>query len=253
MEIILDVQGFIQDRNRFVPKELASIPIRRLETDVSSVGCNIKCCLFYPPCEWSKLSAQTKTINAWMIRNTHRLPWDCGELAYQTVLRELNAMVSPASRVYVWGPEKKRWIEETIGHSKPVIDLSAWGCPSPQKLYIKVLECADHANYQIEPKRYHASDNTPRYLCAVENVQRLKLWFIKHQDKNLNYDCTSEDDDDDNSSAGCCENDSSRSNNIKNRSYDTVDYKNKLTIKRRKQRLLHYTRRWWWWIYVYEK
>ena len=73
MEYVVDLPGFQRPINEFVIKELAIIS---LNYDVPPIVF-----LFGPPIPWSDLPAKYKSVNLWLERNYHHLPWSAGELS----------------------------------------------------------------------------------------------------------------------------------------------------------------------------
>ena len=92
MEYVVDLQGFQRPINEFVVKELAIIS---LNDDVPPIVF-----LFGPPIPWSDLPAKYNSVNLWLERNYHHLPWSAGELSYNDVGNVLRSALHDASTVY---------------------------------------------------------------------------------------------------------------------------------------------------------
>ena len=71
------VMEFQRPINEFAVKELAIIS---LNYDVPPIVF-----LFGSPIPWSDLPAKYKSVNLWLERNYHHLPWSAGELSYNDV------------------------------------------------------------------------------------------------------------------------------------------------------------------------
>ena len=123
MKYIVDVQGFIRPMNVFTFKEVA---ITALEEDAVPFVY-----FFKPPYEWNSLSNKYKCANDWLTRNFHGLFWADGEIIYSDVKEVLQSVLKDATKVYVKGLEKKKWMSQLIPN---VYNLEDLGCPSLFKL-----------------------------------------------------------------------------------------------------------------------
>ncbi|KAH0534991.1 hypothetical protein KQX54_011461 [Cotesia glomerata] len=145
-EIIVDVQGFKMSNNRFVVKELAAITINKTPDQSSILYVKI----FKPPCKWNH-----------------------GSITYDNVEDVLNIIVRDYQCIYVKGCEKQKWVKSFCSTTKQVIDLESLGCPSINKLP-NILKREQHQGSE------HSDILYDDYHCAMENVQRLKIWFLEN-------------------------------------------------------------------------
>ena len=123
MEYIVDVQGFKRPFNAFTFKEIA---ITEVTDDVMPVVY-----LFDPPYQWTSLPKKFQCENSWLTRNYHGLHWEAGEIPYADVQEVVRHKFRHASKVYVKGLEKKKWIESFVPY---VYNLEDFGCPSLKNL-----------------------------------------------------------------------------------------------------------------------
>lgn len=160
MTLIVDVQGFKTDENRFIFKEIAFISF--YEDNL------IKSYLLKPPFPWSHLSARYKSSNAWLIRNFHGLPWYSGNVSYN-FLHEGIEELNQTETVYVKGSEKRAWLLTTFPNIKYVLDFDDLGCPSLVQL--------QKNNRNIQSCSSHCVVKGTVSNCAVRNVKLLKCWL----------------------------------------------------------------------------
>lgn len=158
---LIDIQGFHQQANRFVVKELA---VQALRTNESA------CVLFQPPFEWTNLPASCKATNSLLMRNFHGLTWDIGFISYFDILTTIEKLTEGGTVLFVKGLQKKKWLQ--LYTDKLVINLEDLGCPKIQDGYPddNDEECWIHQEHSlIQP-----------YACAYRNCQRFRTWFKKY-------------------------------------------------------------------------
>lgn len=154
MEYLVDTQGFQQPINEFVLKELATIP---LHVDLQPMVF-----LFKPPTDWCDLPAKYKSVNLWLERNYHHLPWTSGELPYEDVENVLRSVLHNASTVYVKGEQKKKWLEQFGFNVRDIID-----CPSLKTFHSENVATTCPHHHDLAVKTH----------CALRNVQLLKKFL----------------------------------------------------------------------------
>lgn len=143
--------------NAFTFKEIA---ITALEEDaVPTVY------LFEPPYSWGSLPGRYKSENSWVTRNYHGIPWEAGEIPYADVQEVLRSVLEGASKIYIKGLEKKKWLGRLVPH---VYNLEDLGCPSLSKMRIYDKYCT-----------HHTLCANP--VCAAANVEILKKWFLNRK------------------------------------------------------------------------
>lgn len=106
MECIVDLQGFKRSLNEFVFKEVAILAAQ--DDAVPTVY------YYQPPCSWGSLSAESKSSNIWLKYNLHGLSWDNGKVPYDKLHDTLEVALKDATKIYVKGFEKMRWLQEVL-------------------------------------------------------------------------------------------------------------------------------------------
>ena len=157
IEYVIDVQGFKRAYNEFVFKELAVVP---LGEDVQPTVY-----LFDPPHDWSFLAPRYKCENSWLTRNYHGIHWQDGEIPYEEFQEILKSSVRGASKIYVKGLDKQKWLQNIISRVCNIEDLD---CPSLAKLHIQKETPCSHHNLNI----------CRNSNCAVLNAIALKRWLL---------------------------------------------------------------------------
>lgn len=152
MELILDFQGFKDNNNQFVIKELAL---------VSMDGRCMQHWLVRSPFQFNNLDPKYKRQSNWNTANYHGISWDHGDITIQDLHRHLAPMLD-GSVVYVKGLEKCKYIQEFFG-SCYVFDLEDY--PSLRKLEDAGIYCFYHKN--------------ANFCCSLNNVLRLFKYYYK--------------------------------------------------------------------------
>lgn len=150
----MDTQGFQQPINEFVIKELAIVP---LNYDLQPM-----IFMFKAPMAWWDLPAKYKSVNLWLERNYHHLPWSSGELPYSEIENVLRSVLHNASTIYVKGEQKKKWLEQFGFNVSDIIN-----CPSLKQLHMEKvpMSCPHHNDLAVKTR------------CALQNVQLLKKFL----------------------------------------------------------------------------
>lgn len=158
MEFILDFQGFKNQNNDFIIKELAII-----STDEHIYELQ----LFEPPCEFNTLPEDIQTQVMWLEKCHHGLFWGSGSKEYNK-LKDVFKGIDIKGKVYVKGTEKQKFIAELLSDFEvQVINLEDLGCPK-----ISVLRQQNQLS-ALKPCVFnHSSVN-----CAYINVHVLLYWY----------------------------------------------------------------------------
>lgn len=165
MEIFFDIQGM---SDSYSGSDRGEIAVQRL-TD-SSIASTIA--IFDPPCSWTSLSPENKSVNVWCYRNCHGTCAKSGNVKYRKLVTRLFETARDVSYIYVKGKEKKKWLESVMGKYKPIIDLENWGCPPLQTIDVMMPLSSSH------PLRHSSTFTT---FCSVVNVARMRKWYIENK------------------------------------------------------------------------
>lgn len=140
--MILDIQGFKIENNKFIVKELAAYDGKKI--------CHF---IFRAPFSEKLLPPNIQKQNLWLTKNHHGLRWEEGVIPYfrlKSIIEELSRHSVP---IYVKGREKADFIRTFIKSEN-------------------VLEFAEHPKLQsYNPKCLYHSLNS--CICALSNVYKL--------------------------------------------------------------------------------
>lgn len=152
MEFIVDIQGFTSN-GEFIPKEIAIL---------SKSGNKLQHYILEPPVSWNDLSKACKKEANWLLRHYHGLYWDSGCGKFKETLALVTDILSPASKIYVKGLRKKKYLENQINlpTSVEVIDLIQY--PSLKTANFTHFTCFEHSS---------------PYMCALRNVFVIQNWL----------------------------------------------------------------------------
>lgn len=154
-DFFVDLQGFKDNENRFIVKELAIAT-----EDYTNVF------LVKPPYPYKKLTVDEKKHVNWIERKRGIL-WCEGYINYGE-FKKLVHNILDNKKVIVKGEEKIKWLGELCSNCI-IIDFGSRGCPNLSKLNKKFdtteanLNCSYHSNY-----------------CALKNVICLRKWYVEN-------------------------------------------------------------------------
>lgn len=146
--IILDFQGFTNDANKFIIKELASYD-----------GNNFFHTVFKPPYPLETLSRKSQYTIYWLTNNHHGLRWDIGNTPYSSLPNILNQLTCSKATVYIKGLEKSK-------HIQKLIDSQVEELPERPALIKSTPKC-----------KYH---NIEFCICSLTNVFTMYDLFFKN-------------------------------------------------------------------------
>lgn len=146
MNLVLDVQCFKRENNKFIVKELAGYDGERI--------CHF---VFKPPFPFNMLSNDLQKQAWWLTKNHHCIEWSSGSTPLHLFGNILQDLTEPADRVYVKGREKAIYLQQFI--SKSVIEL-----------------CEEPALSKNPPRCFYHLNNY--CMCALSNVFYLYDNFI---------------------------------------------------------------------------
>lgn len=139
--LVLDVQGFKLENNKFIPKELAAYDGNKI--------CHY---VFKPPFDIRFLPSHLRKQADWLMKNHHSILWNDGFTPIHKFSNIMKNLTEQVDQVYVKGTEKMQYIKKYT--LNPVIDLG--DDPPLQK---EKPHCFYHSN--------------PICICALTNVYYL--------------------------------------------------------------------------------
>lgn len=151
MSVIVDVQGFKNEHNDFIPKEIAIMSKN-----------HVLVLLIKPPYPFFNLTRKERLQVAWIERNRGIL-WNEGFVPYF----EYNALILDFvkdKRIYTKGGEKVLWLKKIL-KNESIYNLEDMNCPKLETLYKNYSTSSD-----IQSCIYH------RNICAFKNVTCLRKW-----------------------------------------------------------------------------
>lgn len=171
--ILVDVQGFKDNTNRFIVKEIS------VETKNLQFHDIIKS----PAIVQKNLDKKHRRESKWLTENYHGFSWEDGYIT----LNELRQTLYPIfnnnnAQIFVKGEEKTKWIKAIMGNDE-------LKCKNVENEDFNVLP-EEKAKCWACFKHKHITD-TSKIHCALENVKVLKKWFMRHKSSNKSeQNCT---------------------------------------------------------------
>ena len=148
-QLVVDVQGFKIENNKFIPKELAAYDGRKI--------CHY---VFKPPFDLNQLPPNLIKEANWLMTNHHCIPWFEGFTPLHKFCDIIKNLTEDIDNVYVKGKEKCEYIRKYS--LKPVIELDE--NPPLQK---------------SESSCFYHSQTT--CICALTNVNFLYRHFLMNE------------------------------------------------------------------------
>lgn len=150
MDLLLDFQGFKDNCNHFIIKELSI---------VSKDGKYIQHWIVKSPFPYSVLDYQRKKCCYWNTKYYHGISWDAGDITCQDLHHVLTDILKDCC-VFVKGKEKAEYIQEHFTNCY-VFELEDF--PSMKSLRDPGQYCFHHRQYN--------------FTCALNNVLRLLKFY----------------------------------------------------------------------------
>lgn len=138
MRLVLDVQGFKDEHNKFIPKELATY-------DGNRIGHYV----FKQPFPLRLLSPDLHKQALWLMKNYHCINWNVGYTPLHYFSTIINELTRDATFVFIKGGEKVDYIKKYC--TKPIVELN-----EKPLLHLSTPKCFFHTK-------------TPA-MCALYNV-----------------------------------------------------------------------------------
>jgi len=160
MDIVIDIQGFRNADEKFIPKEVAVVAI-----NATIIGHWI----MMPPCPFSDLSERVRRENNWLSRNYHGIEWFDGEGNLKYFTLQLREITRQARYIYTRGQEKTRYLRELL--SRNVYNLEGISPP------FKELPDGEEGGQRCT---HHGFRTKAKFLCALRNAYKLKHWLVQN-------------------------------------------------------------------------
>lgn len=165
MSVIVDVQGFKTDSNKFILKEIA------MQCSDERDNTNVLVLLFKPPFPFYELTKTERRQVSWIERN-RGIYWNQGFLPYKEHANVIANMFMGKERIFTKGEEKVKWIKELLcdyNIKNCVYNLEDKNCINFLQLYKEYEQEND-----IISCVYHSK------ICALKNVLCLRKWYNKN-------------------------------------------------------------------------
>lgn len=169
MDFIIEMQGFKNSENIFVPKEVSVLSINK------SFFAHW---IIMPSCNFCDLPANIRKQNNWQTLHTHGIEWFEGEVPEKHLFANLRELSKMARKLYSYGQEKVTILEQIM--AREVINLEDdKSCPSFEDLPSSDAYCILHC----------MKSSGREFKCALNDATRLKKWLEPLKDNPLNIEC----------------------------------------------------------------
>ena len=165
MEYVIDFQGFHDDADNFILKEVC---IQSVENG-KLLG-ERKQFLLLPPFDFKYLSDSKKKEVNYLKNCYHKFTWNCGLQEYDEIY-SIFKNLTDIRCIYVKGSEKKKVLEKEFNSHIKIIDLETLNCPSLSVLKQRYRLCDNCVNCPF----MHNTQN-----CSVYHVYLLTKWILHY-------------------------------------------------------------------------
>ena len=161
MDFVIDVQGFKDANHEFLPKEVSIIS---LQDNVAGHW------IIAPPCPYEELPEDVKSSNDYISRRMLGIQWFDGEVSLRKLRHHLYNVARKASRIYVRGDRKARYIESIM--ARKIINLEDYSPSTSFAELQKQFKCDQVCCF-------HAcrGDEYKNQFCTVRRSHVLKQWL----------------------------------------------------------------------------
>jgi len=158
---VIDIQGFKTLLNEFVMKEVCIVGVHSgkvYHIFVKSPVCYENLC--------EKLKSRVNYITKYI----HGIYWNSGSVDENTVVEILQKTVKNASRVYIKGSERVKFLKNLLNNTIPVVDLDIFNFDG---------------NYKIKQVNFscYYNERHSNLRCALKNACTYKRWLLNHLEK----------------------------------------------------------------------
>lgn len=153
MSAIVDVQGFKDNQNKFIVKEIAILTSEN----------KFQHFIFQPPFAFKDLTNEAKKQVKWVKNNLHGFDWYDGYIPYHHLYTIVPTLLH-GKTIFVKGQEKIEWIKEFVTENIYIVDVEdELECPklSWLKFVNQNISCISHKG-----------------LCALQNVFNIKNFLV---------------------------------------------------------------------------
>lgn len=158
MDIVIDIQGFRDVNDKFIPKEVAVVAI-----NAPIVGHWI----MMPPHPFGELPERVRQENNWLTRNYHGIEWYDGEANPKYFTLQMREITRNTRYIYVRGNEKARYLQNLL--SRNIYNLEGI---SPA--FKNLLPEEERGRYCS----HHGFRKFGIFHCALRNAYKLKRWLV---------------------------------------------------------------------------
>lgn len=165
MDIFIDIQGFLDENDKFVPKEVAVL---------ASKNEFIGHWIVKPTFPFQGLSDEIKKRNNWLTIHHHGIEWFEGETSINALNHFLQTIVTPCVNIYTRGRDKRKYLQMIT--SREIIDLEQDPlCPSYANMEnTESTMCHAHVTKHFRSFK--------KFSCALNNVYKLRSWIGNKND-----------------------------------------------------------------------
>ena len=167
--VVLDLQGFKDNDNQFILKEVCVVEVNTSQLLLHHIAC--------PPYDRDQLNQERLRESFWATKHCHGLQWSEGDMPYHVLIDQLMYCLHNRDIVYVMGPEKKEFVQRNLRLTSStvmnIVDLAEVGCASIASLKTLMSATSFRCNRHL----------TPQSRCSLQNAFNLCRWVYMSMPK----------------------------------------------------------------------
>lgn len=157
MDCVIEIQGFFDKDDEFVPKEVAVVT---LDEEFSGHW------IISPPVLFTDLPQQIRIKNNWLTHNHHGIEWFEGDITLQQLHIKLRDIARGSGKIYAFGPINAGYLQAVM--SREIVNLETVNCPTFSTLAFNSQRCL-----------HHGLMRRPELTCSLNRAVRLKQWILE--------------------------------------------------------------------------
>lgn len=162
----VDIQGF-KLNNKFILKEFYVL------TDCKNISYHA---IVDSPHPFYVLNRIHRCQVNWLTNFHHGIKWDAGDISFTQFLYDIKLLLM-GKTIICKGVEKTKWIQDICSYIpiENFINCEDLNCNMRLRETFKDIDCINFCENHTGKK------NKVDYVCAVNNVMKLKRWYFENQ------------------------------------------------------------------------
>lgn len=159
--VIFDAQGFSDDYESFIPKEIAWTSLSS-ETTIHS--------LLESPCQWNELQFPAQIVNEWQTNNKHGIKWDDSGMPGKWATQILTTFPHKIDTIYIYNRKLESILKPLENQTIIILENKI---PFLDSLDSNQNLCNIHTKLNGSPNPAERP-----FSCALNNIMKMKNYIL---------------------------------------------------------------------------